>query len=56
VSNPLKWSHDVQEVLAGWWMQPPDPFTFAAQVGFARKSHMDDRTVVGIWPDHTSGE
>ena len=31
-------------------MRPPDPFTFAAQVGFARKSHMDDRTVVGIWP------
>jgi Protein phosphatase 2C len=51
IANPLKWSHDVQEALADWWMQPPDPFTFAAQVGFARKSHLDDRTVVGIWPD-----
>jgi hypothetical protein len=30
-------------------MRPPDPYTFAAQVGFARKSHIDDRTVVGIW-------
>jgi hypothetical protein len=51
VANPLKWSHDVQGVLAEWWARPPDPFTFAAQVGFARKSHMDDRTVIGIWPD-----
>ena len=50
VANPLKWSSDVQEALAGWWTQPPDPFTFAAQVAFARKSHMDDRTVIGIWP------
>ena len=50
VANPLRWSSDVQEALARWWMRPPDPFTFAAQVGFARKSHMDDRTVIGIWP------
>jgi hypothetical protein len=51
VANPLAWSEDVQAALAGWWSRPPDPFTFAAQVGFARKSHLDDRTVVGIWPD-----
>jgi Protein phosphatase 2C len=50
VANPLRWSSDVQEALSGWWRRPPDPFTFAAQVGFARKSHMDDRTVIGIWP------
>jgi hypothetical protein len=50
VANPLRWSSDVQEALARWWMRPPDPFTFAAQVGFARKSHVDDRTVIGIWP------
>jgi protein phosphatase 2C-like protein len=50
VANPLRWSRDVQETLAGWWGRPADPFTFAAQVGFARKSHLDDRTVVGIWP------
>jgi hypothetical protein len=50
VSNPMRWSSDVQRVLAEWWSRPPDIFTFAAQVGFARKSHMDDRTVIGIWP------
>jgi hypothetical protein len=51
VANPLLWSSDVQETLAQWWIRSPDPFTFAAQVGFARKGHMDDRTVIGIWPD-----
>lgn len=51
VANPLKWSQEVRETLAGWWAAPPDPFIFAAQVGFARKGHMDDRTVVGIWFD-----
>jgi hypothetical protein len=51
VGNPLMWSPEVRATLAGWWARPPDPFTFAAQVGFAKKTHMDDRTVVGIWPD-----
>jgi len=51
VANPLRWSRDVQNVLAAWWLRPPDPFAFASQVGFARKSHLDDRTVVGIWAD-----
>jgi hypothetical protein len=51
IGNPLRWSSDVQAALAGWWAGPPDPFTFAQQVGFARKSHLDDRTVVGIWAD-----
>jgi hypothetical protein len=55
VGNPLKWSADVQDALAGWWREPPDPFTFAAQVSFARRSHMDDRTVIGIWPDADTG-
>lgn len=50
VGNPLAWGPDVQATLARWWASPPDPLTFAAQVGFARKSHIDDRTVVGIWP------
>jgi hypothetical protein len=54
VANPLRWSDDVQTTLAAWWSRPPDPFTFAAQVNFARKSHLDDRTVIGIWP--ASGE
>jgi hypothetical protein len=51
VANPLRWSHHVPETLADWWGRPPDPFSFAGQVGFARKSHLDDRTVVGIWSD-----
>jgi Protein phosphatase 2C len=50
VANPLKWSEAVQKQLGAWWAESPDPFTFAAQVSFARKSHMDDRTVIGIWP------
>lgn len=54
VSNPLLWSPEVQETLARWWARPPDPYTFAAQVGFAKKTHVDDRTVVGIWPDTAS--
>ncbi|MBJ7330460.1 MAG: protein phosphatase 2C domain-containing protein [Solirubrobacteraceae bacterium] len=53
VSDPLAWSADVQATLATWWARPPDMHTFAGQVGFARKGHMDDRTVIGIWP---SGE
>ncbi len=53
VSNPLSWSSGVQETLARWWARPPDPFSFAAQVAFARKTHTDDRTVIGIWPDDT---
>ncbi len=51
VANPLRWSSDVQAVLADWWVFAPDPFTFAAQVGFARRTHIDDRTVVGMWLD-----
>jgi hypothetical protein len=51
VGNPLAWSAEVRDTLASWWGSPPDLLTFAAQVGFARRSHIDDRTVVGIWPD-----
>jgi hypothetical protein len=49
VGNPLQWSREVAETLAGWWARPPEPLAFAAQVGFARRGHMDDRTVIGIW-------
>lgn len=49
VGIPLEGSAQVRETLAGWWAAPPDVFTFAQQVGFARKGHMDDRTVVGVW-------
>lgn len=51
VANPVQWSDDVRATLAGWWASPPNPFSFAAQVDFARKSHIDDRTVVGMWLD-----
>jgi hypothetical protein len=53
VSNPLTWSSEVRDTLARWWTRPPDPYTFAAQIGFSKKTHVDDRTVVGIWPDMT---
>lgn len=49
VGVPLEGSEQVRETLAGWWATPPDVFRFAQQVGFARKGHMDDRTVVGVW-------
>ncbi|RUP27140.1 MAG: hypothetical protein EKK51_27925 [Mycolicibacterium sp.] len=51
VADPLgAGAGEVGETLAAWWATPPDPFTFAAQVGFARRSFDDDRTVVGVWP------
>lgn len=49
VGVPLAGASEVRDTLAGWWAAPPDEFTFGRQVGFARKSHLDDRTVVGIW-------
>jgi serine/threonine protein phosphatase PrpC len=49
VGVPLEEAADVRETLAAWWSSPPDVFTFGSQVAFARKSHMDDRTAVGIW-------
>jgi hypothetical protein len=51
VGKPLQWSAAVRETLAQWWACPPDPYTFAAQIFFARRGHIDDRTVIGIWPD-----
>jgi hypothetical protein len=55
VGNPLAWSAEVRATLARWWARPPDPLTFASQVAFAMKSHIDDRTVVGIWADEGEG-
>jgi hypothetical protein len=40
----------VARFLAEVWREPPDPLTFAAQVGFARRSFTDDRTCVAVWP------
>ena len=41
---------EVGEYLADAWREPPDPFTFIAQVGFRRRSYDDDRTVLAVWP------
>jgi hypothetical protein len=49
IGNPLRDAPQVQDRLADWWAVPPDVFTFAREVGFARKSHLDDRTAVGVW-------
>jgi hypothetical protein len=49
VGNPLAWAADVQAALADRWATPPDPYTFGSQVDFARRTHVDDRTVVGLW-------
>ena len=40
---------EVGRSLARAWSDPPDRYTFASQVDFRRRSHTDDRTVVGIW-------
>lgn len=53
VGTPLANAWQVRETLAEWWATPPDVFTFARQVGFARKTHIDDRTAVGVWFDPT---
>ncbi len=51
VADPLgTGSGEVGQALAKWWCTPPDKFEFARQVGFARRSFDDDRTVVGLWP------
>jgi serine/threonine protein phosphatase PrpC len=49
VGNPLAWIDEVQTALADWWADPPDIFDFGRQVAFARQTHVDDRTVVGLW-------
>ncbi|QKW12237.1 protein phosphatase 2C domain-containing protein [Verrucosispora sp. NA02020] len=56
VGVPLESAREVRDTLAGWWATAPDVFTFASQVGFARKSHLDDRTVVGLWFDEPAAE
>ena len=53
VGQPLDDIDEVREALASWWTAQPNVYEFASQVGFARKSHMDDRTVVGLWPVHS---
>ncbi|QNE20761.1 hypothetical protein F1D05_26175 [Kribbella qitaiheensis] len=55
VGNPLAGSGEVREQLGTWWAAAPDPYTFAAQVDFARRGHTDDRTAVGIWLSEIGG-
>ncbi|MDS0132734.1 MULTISPECIES: protein phosphatase 2C domain-containing protein [unclassified Amycolatopsis] len=49
VDGPLRGSAEVRAELAEWWCAPPPIFDFGSQVGFGRKGHLDDRTVVGLW-------
>lgn len=49
VGTPLAMSAMVRETLAQWWTSPPTAVNFAHQVGFAKASFVDDRTVVGFW-------
>lgn len=52
VGDPLgNGKGEVGRFLASEWATPPSPLDFAAQVGFARKTFDDDRTVVAIWPN-----
>lgn len=50
VGTPLEQIDEVRSSLSAWWTARPSVFEFASQVGFVRRSHMDDRTVVGVWP------
>lgn len=53
VGTPLAGIREVRETLAGWWSTPPSVHEFAAQIEFARRGYMDDRTVVGLWATDT---
>jgi serine/threonine protein phosphatase PrpC len=39
----------VGRFLGSEWQAPPEMLSFGGQVGFARRSFDDDRTVVGVW-------
>jgi hypothetical protein len=56
VDGPLRGAADVRACLAEWWCSPPPIFEFGSQVGFGRKGHLDDRTVVGVWVRPLEGE
>ncbi|MFZ1287121.1 MAG: protein phosphatase 2C domain-containing protein [Candidatus Phosphoribacter sp.] len=52
VALPLDMSAMVKRTLADWWATAPSGVDFARQVGFAKATFIDDRTVVGFWPTH----
>jgi hypothetical protein len=56
IDGPLRGATEVRAHLAEWWGSPPPIFDFGSQVGFGRKGHMDDRTVIGIWVRPPGGE
>jgi hypothetical protein len=56
VGQPMITIPEVREALANWWTVKPHVFDFARQVSFARQTHMDDRTVVGVWPSQAPSE
>ena len=56
VGVPLSEIADVRATLAQWWVEPPAVHEFAAQVEFARRGYMDDRTVVGVWSTDIGGQ
>ncbi|BCY10789.1 hypothetical protein L3i22_058770 [Actinoplanes sp. L3-i22] len=43
-------SGPVGTFLSEVWREPPEPLAFAAQLDFAKRGYMDDRTAVAIWP------
>lgn len=47
-------SGELGNVLKECWATPPNPYQFASDIDFNRRSYDDDRTVVGIW--NLSGE
>lgn len=50
IGDPLgDGSGPVGETLSEKLLNPPDIYSFARICDFARRSHMDDRTLVGIW-------
>jgi hypothetical protein len=51
VGDPLvDGAGEVGRVLSGAWRRPPRDVDFAAQVGFAKRTYDDDRTVVAVGP------
>ncbi|WP_311588575.1 protein phosphatase 2C domain-containing protein [Varibaculum massiliense] len=57
VGDPLQdGKGELGRALKERWLLPPDPYQFAADVDFSRRSYDDDRTVLGVWwPEEQNG-
>lgn len=57
VGDPLQdGKGELGRTLKERWLLPPDPYQFAADVDFSRRSYDDDRTVLGVWwPEEQNG-